>query len=399
MLRSKEPEGSMSDLNRRLMLAGAAATVPTLAMRRRRQAAAGHAAFGDQRAAARLFPRRAARLFTRSRCHRVEPAFGGLLIGQEVIRRLYTGLHLAEGPAWSSLGQYAIFSDVKNDTLYRYIWETGEITIFRRPSFSTNGNSFDHQGRQLSTQDFFRRVVRWEADGSMTVLADAYDGKPLNSPNDLAPHKDGSVWFTDPQFGGNLAEGHPDDGDGPMNGGGVRDPRIGNTGVGIQKAGGMHQQLPMNVYRIDPSGRVDIAVPFEAGKAPNGICFSPDYTKVYVIRGGGITWAISPGTKVTNLRVFTDCMVDGVRCGPDGMRADRAGNIWCSSAAPLGYAGVTVWNPRRQADRPHPPAGRLRQSVLCRAQARPPVHDRDPVDLHAAGEHPRAQHPVEQRSH
>src|SRR6201996_2586054 len=178
----------------------------------------------------------------------MDRSFGGLLIGQEVIRRLYTGLHLAEGPAWSNIGMYAIFSDVKNDTLYRYIWETGEVTVFRRPSFSTNGNSFDHQGRQLSTQDFFRRVVRWEADGSMTVLADNYNGTSLNSPNDLAPHKDGSVWFTDPQFGGNLAEGHPDDGDG------VRDPDIGNTGVGIQKAGGLHQTLPPSVYRVDPSG-------------------------------------------------------------------------------------------------------------------------------------------------
>jgi gluconolactonase len=106
----------------------------------------------------------------------------------------------------------------------------------------------------------------------------------------------------------------------------------------------MHQQLPMNVYRVDPSGKVEVAVPFETGKAPNGICFSPDYGKVYVIRGGGITVGDIAGTKVKNLRVFTDCMVDGVRCGPDGMRADRAGNIWCSSAAPLGYAGVTVWN-------------------------------------------------------
>jgi gluconolactonase len=276
---------------------------------------------------------------------RVDPSFGSLLIGQEAIRRLYTGLHLAEGPAWSNIGMYAIFSDVKNDTLYRYIWETGEVTVFRRPSFSTNGNSFDHQGRQLSTQDFFRRVVRWEADGSMSVLADQYDGKPLNSPNDLAPHKDGSVWFTDPQFGGNLAEGHPDQGDGPMNAGGVRDPNIGNTGVGIQKAGSLHQQLPMNVYRIDPGGKVEVAVPYEQGKPPNGICFSPDYTKVYVIRGGGITVGDIRGSKVANLREFTDCMVDGVRCGPDGMRADRAGNIWASSAAPLGYAGVTVWNP------------------------------------------------------
>jgi len=335
----------VTDLNRRLMLAGAAAAIPGVA-----QAQNAKPLLGTPRSVItdppRDFSPGAAPVFTPDPdVLRVDPSFGSLLIGQEAIRRLYTGLHLAEGPAWSNIGMYAIFSDVKNDTLYRYIWETGEVTVFRRPSFSTNGNSFDHQGRQLSTQDFFRRVVRWEADGSMTVLADQFDGKPLNSPNDLAPHKDGSVWFTDPQFGGNLAEGHPDQGDGPMNAGGVRDPAIGNTGVGIQKAGSMHQQLPMNVYRIDPSGKVEVAVPHEQGKPPNGICFSPDYTKVYVIRGGGISVGDIRGTKVANLREFTDCMVDGVRCGPDGMRADRAGNIWASSAAPLGYAGVTVWNP------------------------------------------------------
>jgi gluconolactonase len=347
MLSTKKNKGSlaMTQLDRRLMLAAAAATVPALA-----QAQSAKPLLGTPRSVItdppRDFSPGAAPVFTPDPdVLRVDPSFGSLLIGQEAIRRLYTGLHLAEGPAWSNIGMYAIFSDVKNDTLYRYIWETGEVTVFRRPSFSTNGNSFDHQGRQLSTQDFFRRVVRWEADGSMSVLADQYDGKPLNSPNDLAPHKDGSVWFTDPQFGGNLAEGHPDQGDGPMNAGGVRDPNIGNTGVGIQKAGSLHQQLPMNVYRIDPGGKVEVAVPYEQGKPPNGICFSPDYTKVYVIRGGGITVGDIRGSKVANLREFTDCMVDGVRCGPDGMRADRAGNIWASSAAPLGYAGVTVWNP------------------------------------------------------
>ena len=334
----------MTNLDRRLILVGAAATVPALAQAQTKPL------LGTPRSVITEPPRDfgpgAPPVFSPDPdVLSMDRSFGGLLIGQEVIRRLYTGLHLAEGPAWSNIGMYAIFSDVKNDTLYRYIWETGEVTVFRRPSFSTNGNSFDHQGRQLSTQDFFRRVVRWEWDGSMTVLADQFDGKPLNSPNDLAPHKDGSVWFTDPQFGGNLAEGHPDQGDGPMNAGGVRDPNIGNTGVGIRLAGSLHQQLPMNVYRIDPSGKVEIAVPYEQGKPPNGICFSPDYTKVYVIRGGGISVGDIRGTKVANLRDFTDCMVDGVRCGPDGMRADRAGNIWCSSASVLGYAGVTVWNP------------------------------------------------------
>ena len=274
---------------------------------------------------------------------RLDLGFNDLLIGQEVIRRVSSGFHFTEGPAWNSEGQYAVFSDVKNDTLYRYIWESGEVTAFRKPSFNSNGNSFDYQGRQLTCQDFFRRVIRWEIDGSMTVLADNFEGKPFNSPNDLAPHKDGSVWFTDPIYGGVLAEGHPDDGDGPFNPGGFRDPHIGNTGAGL--SGGMHQTLPANVYRWDPSGKVEIVLPFETGLLPNGICFSPDCSKVYIIRGGGIFVADVRDRGIANLRPFTGCMVDGIHCGPDGMRADRMGNIWASSAAPLGYAGVTVWNP------------------------------------------------------
>lgn len=275
---------------------------------------------------------------------RLDPSFGPLLIGQETIRRVATGYHFLEGPAWSSMGLYAIFSDVKDDTLYRFLWDTRQVSVMRRPSFSTNGNSFDFQGRQLSTQDYFRRLVRWELDGSMTILADAFDGQPLNSPNDVVPHRDGSVWFTDPQFGGNLAEGHPDDGDGPTNPGGLRDPRIGHSGVGL--IGGMKQVLPANVYRVDPSGRVDLVVPFEQGLGPNGLCFSPDYSKLYLIRAGRIHVGNIEGSRVTGMREFTDCMVDGIRCGADGMRADKAGNIWASSSGPLGYAGVTVWNPQ-----------------------------------------------------
>lgn len=329
-------------INRRLMLAGAAALGPSLAY------AQDKPQFGTPLSVITNPPRdfgpnAPPPASPDPDIIRMDPSFGSLLIGQETIRRAATGFHLLEGPAWSSVGLYAIFSDVKNDTLYRYLWETGQVSIMRRPSFSTNGNSFDFQGRQLSTQDYFRRVVRWELDGSMSIVADSFEGKPLNSPNDLAPHKDGSVWFSDPQYGGNMAEGHPDDGDGPTNPGGLRDPRIGHSGVGL--IGGMHQTLPMNIYRVDPSGRIDVAVPFEAGFNPNGLCFSPDYTKLYAIRGGRIFVGDIQGKKVANLRLFTDCMVDGVRCGPDGMRADKAGNIWASSGAPLGYCGVTVWNP------------------------------------------------------
>ena len=284
---------------------------------------------------------------------RADNSFGGLLIGQETIRRVATGYHLAEGPAWSGIGMYAIFSDVKNDTTYRYLWETGHVSVLRRPSFGGNGNSFDHQGRQLATQDFFRRVVRWEADGSMTILADKFGGKPLNSPNDLAPHKDGSVWFSDPAYGATLAEGHPDGGSA------LRDPTVGNPGVGIQGAGSMAQVLPANIYRVDPTGRIDVVVPFEQGLGPNGLCFSPDYTKFYAIRGGTIHVADVQGAKLANMRPFTDCRVDGVRCGPDGMRADNAGNIWASSAGPLGYAGVTCWNPDGKL------IGRIRLPETC----------------------------------
>src|SRR5689334_17894628 len=196
----------MSELNRRLMLAGAAATVPTLALAQEKPQ------FGTPLSVITNPPRDFGPNAPPPSSPdpdviRVDPSVGSLLIGQETIRRVSTGYHFLEGPAWSSVGLYAIFSDVKNDTLYRYLWETGQVSIMRRPSFSTNGNSFDFQGRQLSTQDYFRRVVRWELDGSMSIVADSFDGKPLNSPNDLAPHKDGSVWFSDPQFGGNLAEG------------------------------------------------------------------------------------------------------------------------------------------------------------------------------------------------
>ena len=174
-----------------------------------------------------------------------------------------------------------------------------------------------------------------------------------------------------------------------MNAGGVRDPDIGNTGVGIGKAGGLHQQLPPNVYRVDPSGpRRPGGAVRDRARRPTASASRPITRKVYVIRGGGISVGDVQGTKVANLRAFTDCMVDGVRCGPDGMRADRAGNIWCSSRRAAGLCRRHGVESGRQADRPHPPARALRQSLLRRPQARPSVHVRHPVDLHAAGEYP-----------
>ncbi|MGH7052765.1 MAG: SMP-30/gluconolactonase/LRE family protein [Stellaceae bacterium] len=299
----------------------------------------------------------------------IDPSFKPYLVGLAGLHRLWTGANWAEGPAWSGEGRYLVFSDVKGDTQYRYVWETRRVSVYRRPSFNSNGNSFDFQGRQLSTQDFFRRVVRWETDGSMTVIADSYEGKPLNSPNDLVPHPDGSIWFSDPPYGAQLTEGHPDVAGGRANPNGVYDPYIGDHGVGL-KIGGMKGELPTNTYRWDPSGRLDVVVSGEQVINPNGVCFSPDYKTFYLINTGpgpgqtkggkGVIHAFDvQGTKVANMRLFTDCMVDGVHCGPDGMRADRAGNLWVASNAPLGYCGVTVWNNKGKL------IGRIRLPELC----------------------------------
>jgi gluconolactonase len=299
----------------------------------------------------------------------LDPSFNDLMLGITAIHRVATGFKWTEGPAWSSEGRYLLFSDVQADTQYRYLWDDGRVTAFRRPSYNSNGNSFDFQGRQISTEDFFRRVVRWEHDGSMTVLADSFEGKKLNSPNDLVPHPDGSVWFTDPAYGDTLSEGHPDAAGGPTNPGGLFNPRLGAENADL--IGGQKRELPTNVYRIDPSGGLDVVVTGEQIPDPNGVCFSPDYKTLYVIStgkgpgdtgagGNGVIYAFDvQGTKLANMRLFTDMMVDGVHCGPDGMRADVTGHLWCSSNVVLGYSGVLVFNPAGKL------VGRIRLPEVC----------------------------------
>ena len=191
-------------------------------------------------------------------------------------------------------------------------------------------------------------MVRYELDGSATVIADSYNGKRLNSPNDVVPHPDGSIWFTDPPYGGQLYEGEPDDAGGPSNAAGKINPRIG------QPAGFVpgKRELPTNCYRIDPSGRIDLVVSEDQVPDPNGLAFSPDYKKLYIIstgKGPGDTgpggkgdmyeFDVSADNKLTNQKRFSDFMIDGVKCGPDGVRCDVSGNVWCSSNARrhLGY--------------------------------------------------------------
>ena len=278
----------------------------------------------------------------------VDPSFNDLAQPNTAIKRLYTGLLWAEGPAWSAQGRYLVWSDIPNNRQMRYLEDDSRVSVFRSPSNNSNGNTFDFQGRQLSCEHLTRRVTRYEHDGTATVLADSFNGKKLNSPNDVVPHPDGSYWFTDPPYGGQLYEGEPD--------AGKLNPRIGQPADFVARK----RELPTNCYRIDPSGRIDMVVTEEQVPDPNGLCFSPDYKKLYVISTGKGPGDTGPGgkgdmhvfdvgadNKLSNQKLFSDFMIDGVKCGPDGVRADVNGNLWVSSNAGrhVGYSGVTVWSP------------------------------------------------------
>jgi len=285
----------------------------------------------------------------------IDPSFDGLRQPNAPIQRLWTGALWSEGPAWNAQGRYLVWSDIPNNRQLRWLEDDGRVSVFRAPSNNSNGNTFDFQGRQISCEHLTRRVSRYELDGTVTIIADNYNGKHLNSPNDVVPHPDGSIWFTDPPYGSQLYEGTVDAVGGPGNPGHIN-PRIGQPG-GFTP---FKRELPTNCYRWDPSGKLDIVVTEDQIPDPNGICFSPDYKKLYVISTGKGPGDTGPGgqgniyvfdvgadNKLSNQKLYTDCVVDGIKCGPDGMRSDVDGNMWVSSKAGrnVGYSGVTVWNP------------------------------------------------------
>ena len=270
---------------------------------------------------------------------------------------------MGRGPGLEHVGKFLVWSDIPNNRQMRWIEDDGHVSVFRMPSNNSNGNTFDFQGRQISCEHLTRRVVRYELDGSITVLADSWNGKRLNSPNDAVPHPDGSVWFTDPPYGAQLYEGTPDPAGGKSNPEGRLNNRVGQP-VGVSDT---KQELPTQVYRWDPSGRVDVVIPDDRVPNPNGLCFSHDYKKMYVASTGpagkGDIHVLDVGSdnKLSNQKVFTDCKVDGVHCGPDGVRCDVFGNLWSSSNAGrnIGYSGVTVWSPAAKL------LGRIRLPEVC----------------------------------
>ncbi len=254
-------------------------------------------------------------------------------VGNASIERLYTGLRWAEGPAWSSVGRYLIWSDIPRNEQLRYTEENNLVSRnFRQPSGHSNGNTFDFQGRQISCQHLDRQVVRYEHDGSTTVLAKGYQGKEFNAPNDVVVNpNDNSIWFTDPGYGslgwyeGTLADT--------------------NSPQPYQKEA---------VYRIDAQSKKVEKVTDDVFK-PNGLCFSPDYKKLYVSDTGSShyskakavihVWDID-GKNLKNGRTFCSMKYKDKTGGADGIRCDIHGNIWAAAGwAGEGFDGVHIFAP------------------------------------------------------
>jgi len=248
----------------------------------------------------------------------VDPSFARYRVNSAAVERLATGFRWAEGPVWFGDGRYLLWSDIPNDRIMKWEEETGAVSVFRKPSSFANGHTRDRQGRLVTCEHDTRRVTRTEHDGTITVLMDRFEGKPLNSPNDVVVKSDDSIWFTDPPFGilGNY-EGHT-----------------------------ATPELPTNVYRIDGrTGRTTVAT--GGVPRPNGLCFSPDERSLYVVVSGAIPREIrvfdvvDGGAKLAGERVFVSAGA-GI---PDGMRSDTDGNLWCGWGGGEGQDGVAVFNP------------------------------------------------------
>jgi gluconolactonase len=250
----------------------------------------------------------------------LDPKFERLRIFSAGVERIATGMRWCEGPVWFGDGRYLLWSDIPNNRIMRWEEETGRVSVFRKPSNYSNGNCRDRQGRLISCEHGTRRISRTEYDGSITVICDQYDGKPLNSPNDVTVQSDGSIWFTDPPYG------------------------IGGNYIGNQAP----SELPANVYRVDgTTGKVTVVA--DDLNRPNGISFSPDESRLYIVDSRGspnrhvkIYDVTERGTRLANGRVF----IDGGRGTPDGMRCDVDGNLWCGwGTGSEELDGVMVFSP------------------------------------------------------
>lgn len=241
----------------------------------------------------------------------IEPVFRSCLEHSERVQRLWTGGRWCEGPAWFAAHGTLVWSDIPNDRMLRLDERNASVGVFRQPAQNSNGNTVDRDGRLVTCEHLTRRVLRTEHDGTQTVLADRWQGKRLNSPNDVVVRSDGSIWFTDPDYGILSA----------------------NEGARAEsEIGACH------VYRVDPaSGAVDrVADDFVK---PNGLAFSPDESILYVADTGASHDPDGPrhirafkvsadGRRLASSRLFAVCS-NGLF---DGFRVDQQGRLWCSAA-------------------------------------------------------------------
>jgi gluconolactonase len=240
----------------------------------------------------------------------LDPRFGPLVNGNAKVEKLFTGCLWAEGPAWFAAGRYVVWSDIPNDRMLRFDETDGSVSVFRQPAGNSNGNTVDRQGRLVTCEHGNRRVSRTEFDGTVTTIADRWQGKRFNSPNDVVVKSDGSIWFTDPAYG-------------------IDSDYEGNKSE--SEIGACH------VYRVDPgTGKVEAVITDMV--RPNGIAFSPDEKKLYVVDTGRTHGAHNPAHmrvfnvgakgKLTGGKVFADCTAGLF----DGFRLDVDGRIWTSAA-------------------------------------------------------------------
>lgn len=233
----------------------------------------------------------------------LDERFRPYVIFNAAVERLYTGCRWSEGPVWFGDGRYVLWSDIPNNRILRWDEETSAVSTYRKPSNFANGNTRDRDGRLLTCEHGGRRVTRTEYDGRITVVLDQWEGKQLNSPNDVVTATDGAIWFTDPPFGilGRY-EGHR-----------------------------AEAEVGQHVYRVSPGGEASVVTSDVLG--PNGLAFSPDEKTLYVVESRGEPFrkilafdVSSDGCSLSNKRVLIDAGENGA---PDGLRVDIDGNLWC----------------------------------------------------------------------